>query len=226
MKRKNQIQPEAGQTIKIAVAGAGPRMGITHLAFRLCKYITGQGFQCLYEEKNLSGCIRSMKNCYEEVDVKDGIYRMEGIAMCPFDRRDTPDLGRYQAVVQDLGRLTGENLQEFLHSDIKLLILGAKDWELELSQKVIPMTAEYKDITYLFNFMNGRQFQQIMKSMDHKESYRIPYEPDPFAKITPDNGLEFFREMIRPIRRVTIKERAAAVLRRGIGRNEAKTDTV
>jgi serine/threonine-protein kinase len=87
------------------------------------------------------------------------------------------------------------------------------------------MTAEYKDIIYLFNFVNGKQFQQIMRSMEDRECYRIPYEPDPYARITPQNGLDFFRGLLNLAGEKSMREKAA-FLRRGKGRYEAKADTV
>jgi serine/threonine-protein kinase len=119
--------------------------------------------------------------------------------MISLETSGVSDLSQFDFIVQDYGSLSEENLPVYLESDIKLLILGAKDWELKFCEQVCNLTAEYKDITYLFNFTNGRQFQQIMKSMERKCCYRIPYEPNPFAKTTQTEGRDFFHEILRPI---------------------------
>jgi serine/threonine-protein kinase len=211
LKVKNRMPFESSQTLTIAIAGAQPRIGVTHLAFRLSNYFIHQKQKCLYQEKNSSGCVWAMKNCFEEVKYEDGIYEMEGIPMLQNNRSEEVNTSKYQIIIQDYGCLTKENLEEFLGTEVKLLILGAKDWELEFAEQALSLVAEYKEIVYLFNFMNGRQFQQVMKSMDQKNSYRIPYEPDPFAQITDKNGLELFHELIRPLKKVSLRAKMAAV---------------
>jgi tRNA A-37 threonylcarbamoyl transferase component Bud32 len=214
MIRKNRLPYESSQSLTIAVTGAQHRIGVTHLALRLSNYFIQQNQKCLYQEKNNSGCVWSIKNCYEEVKVMDGIYEIEGIPMLPYNQNGQIHASEFQIKIQDYGCLTKENLSEFLSADIKLLVLGAKDWELESAEQVLNCLAEYKDIAYLFNFMNGRQFQEVMKSMERKNSFRVPYEPDPFARITDRNGLELFHELLRPWKRVSLREKAAKVLHR------------
>lgn len=214
MLKKTKEPYESSQTIKISVAGAQPRIGATHLAFRLCKYFNGQRQKCLYQEKNNSGCVWSIKNIYENVVVREGINIIEKIPMLANMQNCMPDIGNYKVTVRDFGGLTEGNLEEFLKSDVKLLILGAKDWELEFSEQIINLTAEYKDITYLFNFMNGRQFQEVMRSMERKDCYRIPYSPDPFAKVKQRNELDFFRELLNTEKKVIHKEKLASLFKR------------
>jgi serine/threonine protein kinase len=196
MIQKNRVDRKTSQQLTIAVAGAQQRIGVTHLSFRLCNYFINQKIKCLYQEKNSSGCVRLIKNCYEDVLEKDGIYEIEGIPMLQNQQKEQPLQNDYQITIKDYGSLTPENLEHFLSAEIKLLVLGSKDWELELAGQVLNMVAEYKEITYLFNFLNGRQFQQVAKSMERKNCYRLPYEPDPFAKITEKNGRELFEELL------------------------------
>ena len=218
--RKKGLPLESSQTITIAIAGAQPRIGVTHLAFRLSSYFLHQRSKCIYQEMNDSECVHSMKNCYEGVMVKNGIYDLNGIPMQPNAQSKVISTD-YQVVIQDFGSLTNSNLADFLKAEIKLLVLGAKDWELCYAEQTLNMVTECKDIVYLFNFMNGRQFQQIMKSMERKNSYRIPYEPDPFAKTTQKNGEELFRELFRPAKKLTLSEKAIALLVKGKGDHEA-----
>ncbi len=215
LQRKNKYILESSQTLIIAVAGAQPRIGVTHLAFRICNYFIRQKFMCLYQEKNKSECIRAIKSCYEDVPIKDGIYFIQGLPMLANKQRDHMIPNNYQVIVQDFGCLTDDNLAEYLKAEIKLLILGAKDWELRYAEQTLAMLTEYKDISFLFNFMNGRQFQQVMRSMVNRNCYRVPYEPNPFEKISQANGLDFFREIIRPIKKTSKKERNIKLFKRG-----------
>ncbi|HWT26546.1 MAG TPA: serine/threonine-protein kinase, partial [Mobilitalea sp.] len=210
MIRNRQVLSESSQTVKIAVAGAQPRIGVTHLSLRLCKYLISRGHQCLYQEENESECVWCIKDCYEDVMIKNGIHVIEEIPMLADKVSYKPDLESFQYRIQDFGCLTGRNLEQFLEAKVKLLVLGAKDWEIKYAERVIQMTAEYKDIIYLFNYMDGRQFQKIINSMEQKRCDRIPYEPNPFAKINPGNELDFFRNLIEPrkgrMRRRLLKE--------------------
>ncbi|HHX11490.1 MAG TPA: hypothetical protein GX731_01610 [Clostridiales bacterium] len=101
--------------------------------------------------------------------------------------------------VQDYGSLTEDNLSDFLTTDIKIIVLGAKDWEMDYSEEALRITESYEDILYFFNFLDGSQFQKIMKSMKQKNCYRIPYEADPMAKRAGKKGLDLYDELIRMI---------------------------
>lgn len=197
LKQLEQYQTKSSHTVTIAIAGSQPRIGVTHLAFRICNYFIEKGQPCLYQEKNNSGCVWSMRSCYEEVVIHDGCYVIEGIPMMANVQCCMPSLEGYQVIIQDFGYLTTDNLAEYLSAEVRLLVLGAKDWELDHTEKAVQMTTEYKDVFYLFNYLSGRQFQNMIKSINKNVCHRIPYEPDPFAEITMQNGLELFREMFR-----------------------------
>lgn len=217
---KNQSKPLKSQLIKIAVAGAQPRIGVTHLSFRLCRYLKEQGISFLYQEKNSSGCVWSIKNCYELVELRDGICIIEGIPMLASVQSIRPDLKNYCILVQDYGELTAENLPEITTAQIRLLVSGAKDWELEYAERMIGMTAEYKEMIYLFNFLNGSRFQQVVSSMGDRKCYRIPYEPDPFTAISRKNEFEFYQQLLVPFEKLSKKNRQLNFPRKGKSMHE------
>ncbi len=196
IERKNQYRPKTSQPVKIAIAGSQTRIGVTHLSLRLCKYLSSQRQKYLYMENNNSGCVGLIKCCYEEVNLKDEVFLIDGIPMLSQKHYVRQSLEDYQFILQDMGCLTKDNLEEFLSADIKLLILGAKEWELKKSEQIINLTAEYEDIAYLFNYIDGRQFQEVMMSMEGRKCFRIPYEPNPFAKMKYKSEGEFYEDLI------------------------------
>lgn len=204
--RNTHKSEESSQVLTIAVAGAQPRIGVTHFALRLCNYYISQRNKCLYVEENESGCVRRIKNCYEEVKVTDGIFKMKRIPMLVHRQEEFPPED-YQVVIRDFGFLTQDNLKAYLESKVKLLMLGSKDWELEAAEQALTLVAEYKDISFLFNFTNGQQFQRAVGSMGHRNCFRIPYEPDPYSHITGRNGLELFKELLRPAKEAGRRKR-------------------
>lgn len=200
MIRNDKQYANSSQSLKIAVAGAQARIGVSHLSFRICSYFIHHRKKCVYEEKNNSGCVSLMKSRYTGLLLKDSIYEINGIPMLPKGCDKMQRDIEYPLHVQDYGCLTKENFTDFLKADMMILVLGAKEWELTSAERVLDMTKEHKDILYLFNYLNGRQFQQITKSMEQRNCYRIPYEPNPFAKPKGMNEMELFRELARMVK--------------------------
>ena len=201
--KKRPFYKTTNTTVTIAVAGSQDRIGVTHFALRLCKFNESITGSCLYQEKNESGCSGSIKSRYQGVTIRGSIYELYGISIQPLTQVEEPDTSKISLVVQDLGRLCGHNLEIFRKADVRMLVLGAKDWELEHSEATLELVTEYKDIFYLFNFLDGSQFQQVIKGMRHYNIYRIPYEPNPFSKITGRNSKEFYRELMEAVYEIT-----------------------
>ncbi len=199
---RSQQQEESSQPLTIAVAGAQPRVGVTHLAFRIRSYLQQNNISCLYLDKNRSPVIPILNREYE-FDLDSEGYDTG----CAY-------------TVSDFGCLTADNLEAFLQAEVKLLVMGAKEWELPRTEQILSLVTEYKEISYLFNFLNGKQFRQVTDNMEHKSSYRIPYEPDPFAKITDRNSLELFEELLDIRRRRHTAKGGRKLIRKAGGRYE------
>lgn len=195
IRKNNSNKYELGHSIRFAVAGAQTRIGATHLALRLSSFFIHNNIKCLYEEVNSSEYIREVKSRYKNVPNINGIHLIKGIPMLHLDSHEAYDTSNYNIIISDYGTLIKENLSSFLEADIKLLILGAKDWELSYSEKVLSMLTDYKDVLYLFNFLDGRQFKKVMSSMSNKSCYRIPYEPDPYSKAFDNCSMDFYKEI-------------------------------
>jgi serine/threonine-protein kinase len=144
---------------------------------------------------NDSRCIWFIKSRYNYTAGRQGILRMQGIPMLRKDQICVTDISGYHVVVDDFGRLSDADVAEFIKADIKILLLGAKDWELSAVEQVLGKVAEYKDIIYLFSYMDGRQFQLAQKHMDLRACHRIPYEPDPFASFKDEAAAELYGEL-------------------------------
>jgi serine/threonine-protein kinase len=195
--QKKHLSGKSGQSLSIAVAGSQSRIGVTHLALRLCRYFQRQKNSCLYQEQNASGFLWQLKRGNEDAAGNNQVLKIRGIPMLPREMLSKCDTGEYRIRLQDFGCLTKDNLEFFLAADIKILILGAKEWELEYAEQVLEMVTEYKDIFYLFNYLDGRQFRSVLKNMKQQNCYRIPYEPDPFSEALDKNELELFGEITR-----------------------------
>ena len=195
--RKNKLHLKRDSVIRfrIAIAGSQARIGVTHFSFSLCQYLLQKKWPCIYIEKNNSQAIYSIKKCFDQSFRKEEIFSMEGIPMLEGSQTDLYDSLNHQILVEDYGCLRKDVFKEFLNADLKILILGSKDWELELTHQILNVVTEYKDIIYLFNYVDGRQFHRVIKNMKNRICYRIPYRPDPFSKNFDHNGYELFHDL-------------------------------
>ncbi len=194
MKKKQHIKNNVS-SIEIGIAGSQSRVGTTHMCLRLGNYFVGQNLECLYIEQNNSRCLWQIQSRYFGIKKDKGLVKLKGISMTNGDYVQKEKLPQYKVVIKDYGDLNMSNKNQFLQSSIKILVLGAKDWELGYSEEALDLVSEYNDIIYLFNFVDGRQYKQVIKSMIFGNCLRIPYEPDPFAKPKDKNSQEFFREL-------------------------------
>ncbi|WFR57744.1 protein kinase [Anaerocolumna sp. AGMB13025] len=168
--------------LSIAVAGTQHRIGVTHLAILITTYLNKYGKNAFYMEKNDSGHILKVLNRYQNIKTINGICRLfhckiilEYAANDFLKEEDCP------VTVMDYATLHTKNLEEFLEADIKLVISGAKEWELEAAEEVLKLLRDEKNIKFLFNFLDGNQYRSILKHMDRLDCQRIPYEPNPFT---------------------------------------------
>ncbi len=184
-----------GPSVEIGIAGAQSRIGTTHMSIRLGSYFIRQNIECIIIENNNSRCLRRIRDRYYGLHNEEGIITVSGIPMVDAKDGLMTDLSQYNVVIRDYGCLNKTNRELFLQSGVKILILGAKDWELGFSEEALELVSEYKDIIFLFNFVDGKQYREIIKSMSFGNCLRIPYEPDPFAVSKDKNSQEFFREL-------------------------------
>lgn len=192
-KKKRGINP--GSSVEIGIAGAQSRIGTTHMSFRLCSYFANKNIKCIYIEQNNSRCIWQIQNRYFDLKEDQGVINFKGIPMAYCNRQEATDYFGYNIIVRDYGKISMDNQDNYLKSQIKILVLGAKDWELGFSEDALEIVSEYKDIIFLFNYVDGKQFGQIIKNMPDRNCLRIPYEPDPFAMPKDKVSREFFNEL-------------------------------
>lgn len=159
----------------VAVAGSDRRVGVTHLALLLTACL---GRKVIYREENLGNHIPAILSCHHGRKVSEQIYQVGSCNLLAYDSEEITD---YIQVI-DYGVLTKENVEEFLKGDKKILVLGAKEWELLQSEKALKLLEGQKDIAYTFSFLDGSQFYSVLKNMKGYPCFRIPYEPNLFQR--------------------------------------------
>lgn len=167
------------QSLKISFAGSQRRIGTTHTALLFTSYLNRYIAPCVYSEKNRHPVINSIIDRNEDLNSEDCILSLYD---CRLECRTCLENkeGQYPITVVDYGKLTDDNLLSFNQADIKVVILGAKDWELVASETVIKKLIEFDDIVYLFNFMDGASYKEIIDNMLGCSCCRIPYIVNPW----------------------------------------------
>lgn len=185
-------------SLTIAIAGAQRRIGTTHISFLITSYINQYVEKSIYMEKNDHRVIHDILDRYVGLENSQVIQVFH---KCPILIRNIEEiedtLTEYRIRICDYGVLTQENIEVYGEADIKLLILGAKDWEMNYSIQALREVMSYDDIHYLFNFMEGNEFLDVLKDMEHERCIRVPYNPNPFQVANPSMVKEFIEEFFQ-----------------------------
>ncbi len=176
---KKSLPLNSQQSLRISFAGSQRRIGTTHTALLFTSYINRYMTTCIYSEENENPVIHNIAE-------RHGIYGNEDSVLCLYDcklesRTHVIDKEvQYPVMVMDFGMLTNENIDIFLKSDIKVLVLGAKDWEIGASEDIIKRLMEYEEIVYLFNFVDGTSYKEVLDNMRGCLCCRVPYIVNPW----------------------------------------------
>lgn len=169
------------ESIRIAIAGTQPRIGVTHLALLITTYLNKTGSDAFYMERNDSDQIIKTLGRYQNRKTADGFYRLHNCNIIPGQAADIlPVKDNFPVAIMDYGRINNSNMEDFKRADIRLIVAGGRDWELEATEETLCLLKGESKIRYLFNFINGNQFRTIVKHMEGLDCGRIPYEPDVF----------------------------------------------
>lgn len=180
----------------IAVAGTQERVGVTHLSLQIAQYLKLHKKVCLYEELNSSNDVKKIYERHGNYNHNEDIYNIKGIIMKPFGSKVDISDEKYNYIIKDFSILREDNMEEFLKCDIRILILGTKEWEISESEKKLSLLTDYTNIRFVFNYIDGKTFKYMCRNMKRCECYRMPYEPNIFYISKKDKIIDFISEII------------------------------
>lgn len=169
-------------TIIIALAGTQTRIGVSHMAIGLAKFLSNKGHNvALAEDGNTFNDIEVAYKDIKEVEmgyVLDGITFYKSLNVSEILQRN------HNYIILDLGNYLREDfkIEEFNRATKKILISGAKDWEfkyLEIILETVP-TLYLETYTYLFNFCDDETLDFIKENMPGMNVMKSGYNPNPF----------------------------------------------
>ncbi len=170
------------ESLDISIAGAQPRTGTTYVSHLITSYLNRNGIQTIYKAYNLK-TLKESRNRYDETEGWPAQQHTEarehpGIYRCgAYPARKMLTRNKVKVTVRDFGVLTEQNKANFLNADLKCIVMGSNDRELEQGEQAIRRLAELADVQYLFNFTGKKRFRWIEQNMKGHRCVRIPLIP-------------------------------------------------
>ena len=170
-------------TVVIAVVGTMSRIGTTHTAISIAKYLMDNRHGVALVELHDSLAFERIKNYYENVVEKKGMFSLGGMDFYPFDpSRAVSDLllEDYSYIILDMGVYEKCNIAEFRRAHERIVVSGVKDWELDELEELIESENKNFKNRYYFTFASNEMFELVKSSMDSLPCFQAPYNPQPF----------------------------------------------
>lgn len=171
----------------IGIAGSERHIGVTHHTVVLANFFRKQGFMVALAEMNPSGAFDRICDDYEEKKFRDGYFTLNGIDFyANFDTDMLPGIleHSYNIVILDMGVYESCDRTLFERCEDRIVIAGAKPWELPAMDKVFGMASRDALMKYIFcfNFVQPYDFESIREGMGEIENVHfLDYTADPFS---------------------------------------------
>ena len=176
--------------LKIAICGTFKRMGTTTQAFLIANYLIKYKFKACYIEANGENSISSIKNFYNvSIDDKNRKISYKGLDIFANVKvEDLPNILTmdYEVFIFDYGEFLNTTEESFASADIRIVVSGAKFWEEKYIKNVFKICNIYKDINFIFNFVDEDDREFILKNMEGLRVYFSEYCPNIFKVYNED----------------------------------------
>lgn len=175
------IQKENCKTaLRIAVAGAGNRIGTTTQALQILLHLKLQNKAVALIEMHNHPCLAAYADVYSDAELHKDFCTVNGNRLY-FSPDCLPTIQKeYEYLILDFGNFQECSHELFLQSDIKIICCGIKPWETE----AINYTFRENDgnFQYLFSFVPPADETDITKQMEEfsQHTFFAPYSPDMF----------------------------------------------
>ena len=185
-------------SVVIGITGTMNRIGTTHTAISIANFLKQKNFKICILEYHDSNNFNLIKNSYEDVKITNSYFTLNNIDFYPY----TTSLNildviqcNYNYIILDLGVYSNCDIQEFKRSDVKIIISGAKDWEISYLEPIIKENDNLNNNLYYFNFADNDRFDFIKSNMHDSnigqlKCFQAVYNPNPFL-ISKDSSASF-----------------------------------
>ena len=166
-------------TVVIAVAGTIHRIGTTHTALSIGKFLHDMNYSVAIMEMHNSQNFNFIKNSYSDITVKNDMFTLDGVDYYPY--------------TQSL------NVLDVLEEEYNYIIMdmGVKDWEITDLELILRTGDKIFKNKYLFNFSDRTTFEFIKSNMDNLPCFLASMNPQPFSKSK--EASEVFRAILKDV---------------------------
>jgi hypothetical protein len=170
------------QFVTVAVCATEPHMGATHHALLVTKFLCGAGFKACYLEANERRNILFLSRAYPvNANERRRLLQFKGTDMY-FDFKLPEIVGAgYDFLIFDFGRFDELEPASFLTKDIKLVVGGAKAWEMPAYAPVFEAIEGCRDVQFIMNHAPPNEQTNIRSLMGRYKTHFADYAPCPFA---------------------------------------------
>jgi len=152
-------------------------------------YLKAKGYRIAFVENSLNKnkCFHLIQESFDDLEnVTDEYFTLNHVDY--YKNYDIQELHRiisknYNFIIIDFGEFSEDYLAEFRRCVVQVVITGSKSWELEFINKIFGSATEdeLKEFTYLFNFTDLQNANDIRENMSISEKvFFAGYTPDPF----------------------------------------------
>ena len=162
---------------KIVAAGSQPHIGTTHLSISFTQYLNRNKKLAVYREKNTSEHMRmAIRNgIFAE---GGGLYRRNNfLGMPAYGEGVEVKIPEHAIEILDYGTDIKGALSE--QSDMLLLVVGSREWEIEFANMAFQKLKEADNLVVIANYGNLRQAKSYAKNFA-RAVYCFPLDKDPF----------------------------------------------
>jgi tRNA A-37 threonylcarbamoyl transferase component Bud32 len=178
-----------GRRLSVAVQGALPGIGVTHLLLTMAFTLSRMGYKvCLIYDHSQTEYV-ALHRYYEEMDpmmpVRVNTFQIEGISF--FGGMDQSSLGRalstqHDVFLYDCGSKTKTH-PEWLRANSRILLFGSAIWQLEHNRRLSELYAETSDKKHLFSPGGSKAIAMMTDALDWDSSALacVPLIQNPFG---------------------------------------------
>lgn len=174
----------------IAVCGTQKRIGTTTQAILITRFLTSKGLKSCYVEANRNNHIVTIADYYNVNINKDiGVIQTSNIEM--YYKYDLPYIMslNYDFYILDYGIFDNVESESFIIADKRIIVAGAKTWEMDKFATIFRKVGTLNDINFIFSFVYAEEHQDIRELMARfkNTTYFSEYIPTSFIEFPCEN---------------------------------------
>ncbi len=160
------IENLKNQKIKIAVCGTQNRIGTTTQSLLITSFLNRNGCRACYVEANKNRHIEKILDFYD-IKSNKNIGLIESPNAHLYYKNDLSYILSldYDFFVMDCGVYENMNYEAFVMFDEKIIVCGAKAWEISNIDNVFKSAGSDKNLKFIFSFIPENEQENIRKLM-------------------------------------------------------------